>query len=564
MASNGALLNNAGQTGSLGMILGVVALLLLLAIVVGWRWRHRRQSIEPALLRAAQEALRRERLFLRRMTETSPVAIVTANPDGAISFANRRAEKLLGLSTKEISQRFYNSPQWQIRSFGGESVRDEELPFRRVMDTGKPIFDARHAIEWPDGRRRFLSINGAPLLNDAGGIDGVIFAIEDITERTQAEKSLNRLNRELRAVSDCREALIHANEEQALLREICGIVCEVAGYRMAWVGLADHDSSKMIRPVASAGAEDGYLGIAGITWSEDARGRGPTGTAIRTGKIAWIQDFSADPHAMPWRAEALQRGYRSSIALPLKNDKGDTFGALSIYSGEIHGFTAEERHLLEELSGDLAFGVNVLRARADLVRAEVELRTNEKRHRMAQAIGHVGNWEYNVQTTKFWGSDEAKRIYGFDPRQADFSTDEVEKCIPERERVHQALVDLIENRKPYNLEFEIIPINSSKPKTIASIADLERDENGAPKIVTGVIQDITERKKVENELRRLNDELERRVKERTAELERKNTELEKMNRLFVGRELAMVELKKRIRALESQVVGKPNREKTSD
>lgn len=136
----------------------------------------------------------------------------------------------------------------------------------------------------------------------------------------------------------------------------------------------------------------------------------------------------------------------------------------------------------------------------DRVHAEKELRISEERYRMAQAISHVGNWEYNLQTTEFWGSDEAKQIYGFNPNQENFSTEEVEKCITDRKRVHQALIDLIEIGKPYNLEFEIIPINSSTPKVISSIAELQKDENGNPLKVLGVVYDITERKQAEERL----------------------------------------------------------------
>lgn len=64
------------------------------------------------------------------------------------------------------------------------------------------------------------------------------------------------------------------------------------------------------------------------------------------------------------------------------------------------------------------------------------------------------------------------------------------------------------------------------------------------------VADVSERKKAEDEIRQLNEELEQRVKERTTELEQKNEELHKMNRIFVGRELRMVELKERIRELE--------------
>lgn len=130
-----------------------------------------------------------------------------------------------------------------------------------------------------------------------------------------------------------------------------------------------------------------------------------------------------------------------------------------------------------------------------------DLQTSGSRYRKAQQIGKVGNWDYIIKTAKFWGSDEAKRIYGFDLVADDFTTEEVENCIPERERVHQALVDLIEKNKPYNLEFEIIPKDNKKIKTIQSIAALEKDNLGNPLKVSGVVIDVTKRKKTESALK---------------------------------------------------------------
>lgn len=125
---------------------------------------------------------------------------------------------------------------------------------------------------------------------------------------------------------------------------------------------------------------------------------------------------------------------------------------------------------------------------------EALLKENEQRYKSAQRMGNVGNWEYDLLTDTFWGSEQAKRIYGFDPQSMRFSADEVENCIPERGRVHQALVDLIENDKPYNLEFDIHPVSGPETRTIRSIAEIRRDETGAPLKVTGVIQDVTEQK----------------------------------------------------------------------
>jgi PAS domain S-box-containing protein len=128
------------------------------------------------------------------------------------------------------------------------------------------------------------------------------------------------------------------------------------------------------------------------------------------------------------------------------------------------------------------------------------LTLSESRYKKAQALGKVGNWEYNLKTTEFWGSDEARKIFGFDPDKDSFSTEEVENCIIERERVHQALVDLIEKGKPYNLEYTIITKNTCKIKTVVSIAEIEKDGAKNPVKISGVIHDITERKHHEQEL----------------------------------------------------------------
>ncbi len=140
-------------------------------------------------------------------------------------------------------------------------------------------------------------------------------------------------------------------------------------------------------------------------------------------------------------------------------------------------------------------------------RIEEALKTNEQRFKKAQQIGDVGNWEYNIKKEEFWASDQAKRIYGFEEHVESFSTEQVESCIPERERVHQALVDLIQDNKEYNLEFDIIANDTGERKTITSIAELEKDSDGKPLKITGVIQEITRRKKTENRLKESQDRL---------------------------------------------------------
>jgi PAS domain S-box-containing protein len=151
----------------------------------------------------------------------------------------------------------------------------------------------------------------------------------------------------------------------------------------------------------------------------------------------------------------------------------------------------------------------LMQTQQDLLEHEAALKLSEERYRMAQKVGHVGNWEYNVKTTRFWGSDEARRIFGFEPDAVDFTTEEVERRIPERERVHQALVDLIQEGKEYNIDYTIQPHGPGDSRIIWSVAELQRDAEGNPLIVTGVIHDISERKEAERKIQEQLHELQR-------------------------------------------------------
>ena len=143
----------------------------------------------------------------------------------------------------------------------------------------------------------------------------------------------------------------------------------------------------------------------------------------------------------------------------------------------------------------------------ELVKELQKLRESEERYKKSQEISHVGSWVLDIKNNTFWGSDEGKRIYGFNMDTDIFTAEEVMKCVVERDRVDQAMVDLIEKNEPYNIVFDIIPRNSSEKRTIHSVAELVREKNGNPLIVTGVLRDITDRKLAEDEIKRKNEEL---------------------------------------------------------
>lgn len=196
----------------------------------------------------------------------------------------------------------------------------------------------------------------------------------------KAEERLSKVHRILRALSSCNEALVHSTEESRLLMEICGIIIDVGGYRLCWVGFGEDDSAKTVRPVAQAGYEEGYFRDVRITWADDQWGRGPTGAAIRTGMPSISKNILTDIHFAPWRDDASRRGYASVVGLPLIGS-GKTLGAITIYASEADAFDSEELKLLTELADNLAYGIVALRARDDGRRSEEALRTSEEKYR---------------------------------------------------------------------------------------------------------------------------------------------------------------------------------------
>jgi PAS domain S-box-containing protein len=281
----------------------------------------------------------------------------------------------------------------------------EKLEWLLLKDRNVDGFEMTVRVK--SGEIRNISVSAEAI--ELGSEVNILAVASDITERKQAEARLQRVNHALFVLKECNKILVRAKNETELLQQMCEVIVDVGEYRMAWVGFAEQDQARSVRPIAQVGFEDGYLGLAQITWADNERGRGLTGTAIREGLTQINQNFQDNPKMEPWRAAALSRGYQSSIALPLK-DESSTFGALMIYSASPDGFDDDEVSLLNELAGDMAFGVTTLRVRAERNQAyeELELRVQERTAELKMA-----NSELKQEITERKRAEEGLRAaYG--------------------------------------------------------------------------------------------------------------------------------------------------------
>ncbi len=197
----------------------------------------------------------------------------------------------------------------------------------------------------------------------------IVLAI-DITQRVDAELELARLSRAQWLLSQCNQILIHVDDEQALLNEICRISVQDGGYTRAWVGLVEQDAAKSIIPAAFVGQPVRDVTPIRLTWDENQPGGHlPSGICARTGQIIFSEDVLQDKRfPSAWRA-AVNPEIRSLANLPLC-DNGRVFGVFGQYSDKVIKFGDDELRVLKELSEDLAFGILQLRQRKEKQRLE--------------------------------------------------------------------------------------------------------------------------------------------------------------------------------------------------
>ena len=292
---------------------------------------------------------------LAAIVEASPDAIMSADLSGRYLTWNTAAERLFGYTAAEII---------------GQSIAITAPPDHLAEQTAvlNHFHDGRDVLRYEsprigkDGREIHLAFSVAPIRAADGSLIAVSSTARDITETRRAERALERSRRALATLSQGNLSLVRAHSEADLYQRMCDTIVHVGGYRMAWIGMALDDPGRSIRPVAHAGHEDGYVDLMKLSWGDGERGGGPSGAAVRTGLTQVNHATADDPRMALWREEALKRGYAASLSLPLR-DAERVFGVLNVYATEQEAFGDEETRLLEELAGDIGFGVVTLRDR---------------------------------------------------------------------------------------------------------------------------------------------------------------------------------------------------------
>lgn len=311
-----------------------------------------------------RQRLQRAESLFRGLAENSVVGVYIVQ-EHRFKYVNLKMAEMFSYSQDEM-----------ITSMGILDIVSEADQNLVELSIQKRLIGEARAVNYEmQGRKKNGSIFDVEVFGSKMDVDGktaTIGIMLDITERKRDERAL-------KVLSACNQALIRATDESTLLAEVCGIVQQLSGHPFVWVGYADDEASKLVRPAAKREAVDGALPFAAgeLSWDDSVRGSGVTGTAIRTGRTAVIKYGQNNMQYPPWRDFLIKYGIQSGLALPLITER-NVIGALTIYAQDAAAFTASEIRIVEELAGSLAYGIAALRA-------------NSARQHYAQQLMHQAN-----------------------------------------------------------------------------------------------------------------------------------------------------------------------------
>ncbi|MFB6291655.1 MAG: PAS domain S-box protein [Candidatus Bipolaricaulia bacterium] len=382
-----------------------------------------------------------------KLAETNPAAITKLNKEGRIIYANKKAEEVLSLEESEKTNRTYDDSAWKVIDFEGNEFPKEELPFQRVKNIGEPVSDVKHAVEWPNGKRKYLSVSASPLFDNDGNFDGVLAVLEDITEREQLKYDLETSEKRYRRLFET------AQDGMLILEADTGKII---------------DANPYIRDLLRFSKEE------------------------LVGKQLWeIGTFRDVVENKEKFQELVEEGYIRYEHLPLKT-KNEEEAPVEFVSNTYM------------VDGEKVVQCNI-RDITERKKAEAELEEKEKEMSIlfSNLPGMAFKCENDGKSTMRFVSQGSKKLTGYSPEELiDSAQVSYRELIvkEDRERTRNEVLQAFDSDQPFELEYRI-KTKEGKEKHVWERGRGVYTDEGELENLQGFISDITERKKMENQIR---------------------------------------------------------------
>ena len=434
----------------------------------------------------AEEALRENESLLRATFDNAPFELWVRDRDGCCVMENvclvRHWGSLLGTRPEDAAVPPETLAIWlenNRRALAGEVVQGE--------------------VEYLlDGEAHSYVNIVAPIRGGGDEIRHILGLNIDISDRKRAEESLMRLNRLFKTLYEANQAIIRAGDTESLFPDICRIIVDHGGFRMAWIGLTEPVSG-LVLPAAASGSCTGYLDDLRISSREQSGGGGPTGIAVREGGAVICNDFMNDPRTAPWHQQADRCGFRSSAAFALKRF-GETVGALTVYAVEVNCFDRHYIELFTQLAEDISFALDNMERERQRKEATAELERSREEFKEAQRVAGVGSWQYDLKSGMLTWSDEMYRIHGETPSPIPSYSELDRRYAPESvRRLNEAIDCIMRTGEPYRLDLELRRPEGSA-RWITAHGEAKYGDDGTISMLRGTSFDITLRRELEQQL----------------------------------------------------------------
>lgn len=329
-----------------------------------------------------------------------------------------------------------------------------------------------------------------------------------LQELDAAQQRILRLNRLYAALSETNQAIVHATHRDELFTRLCHIAVERGGLRMAWVGLQDEKTGKMVS-MARCGDDPAWQ--AGLQPIHLLRGGGTAEELARSASVPYVcNDLLADPGLVHLHGDLRRNGFLAGACFPLRTEDR-VVGCFTLFAGEAGFFDMELQNLVAEMVTDVSFALSNFEKEALRRQAEERLRASEESSRLnssaveasANGIMIIARQSDGDRIT--YVNPAFQRITGYGARDAagqgpdlllradrdQLGVHELESAMRERREGHALLRNYRKDGSLFWNELSIAPV---------------RNEEGEVTHFVGILNDVTERKRYEEQLERQNNQ----------------------------------------------------------